>query len=159
MPESHSWIGERLDADAGLLRRGKQSPGLFSRSLLNLNARYYDPELAMFIQPDWLDVTKKGVGTNRYAYAGDDPVNGTDPGGNSWLDGAWDSLFGKGSFGNTFGDNALVWSDKTFGNQQEKQWGQFYGANQRSLQAEESPTTMQSLSTTIAGLTTTWVWR
>lgn len=46
-----------------------------------LNARYYDPQLGMFLQPDWLEVTKTGVGTKRYAYAGGDPVNASDPGG------------------------------------------------------------------------------
>ena len=49
--------------------------------LLYLNARYFDPQLAMFTQPDWWEVTEPGVGTNRYAYAGGDPVNGSDPGG------------------------------------------------------------------------------
>ena len=56
--------------------------------LLYLNARYYDPQLAMFIQPDWWEVTEPGVGTNRYAYAGGDPVNGSDPGGHE----VWNSL-------------------------------------------------------------------
>ena len=69
--ESHGYIGERLDADAGLLF---------------LNARYFDPQLAMFIQPDWWEVTEPGVGTNRYAYAGGDPVNGSDPGGHDIFD-------------------------------------------------------------------------
>lgn len=59
-PETKGWIGERYDADAGLQY---------------LNARYYDPELGMFIQPDWWEVTKRGVGTNRYAYSFGDPVN------------------------------------------------------------------------------------
>jgi len=36
----------------------------------------------MFIQPDWFEVTKAGVGTNRYAYSGNDPVNISDPNGN-----------------------------------------------------------------------------
>ncbi len=36
----------------------------------------------MFIQPDWFEVTKPGVGTNRYAYSFNDPVNLSDPGGN-----------------------------------------------------------------------------
>ena len=36
----------------------------------------------MFLQPDWFEVTAAGVGTNRYAYAGGDPVNASDPGGN-----------------------------------------------------------------------------
>jgi RHS repeat-associated protein len=50
--ETKGFIGERYDADAGLQF---------------LNARYYDPELGMFIQPDWLEVTEPGVGTNRYS--------------------------------------------------------------------------------------------
>ncbi len=58
--ETKGFIGERFDADAGLQY---------------LNARYYDPELGMFIQPDWWEVQVPGVGTNRYAYAGNDPVN------------------------------------------------------------------------------------
>ncbi len=66
-PETKGFIGERFDADAGLQY---------------LNARYYDPKLGMFIQPDWFEVTKAGVGTNRYAYSGNDPVNARDPGGN-----------------------------------------------------------------------------
>ena len=65
-PETKGFIGERFDADAGLQY---------------LNARYYDPRLAMFIQPDWFEVTKAGVGTNRYAYSFNDPVNRHDPGG------------------------------------------------------------------------------
>jgi RHS repeat-associated protein len=37
-PETKGWIGERYDADAGLQY---------------LNARYYDPALGLFLQPDW----------------------------------------------------------------------------------------------------------
>lgn len=40
---------------------------------------------AMFIQPDWFDPTQPGVGTNRYAYSFNDPVNNHDPGGNACL--------------------------------------------------------------------------
>jgi RHS repeat-associated protein len=50
-------------------------------ALLYLNARYYDPEPGRFIQPDWLDPNLPGVGTNRYAYSFNDPVNLRDPGG------------------------------------------------------------------------------
>jgi hypothetical protein len=36
---------------------------------------------ARFISPDTMDPTIEGVGTNRYAYAGNDPVNKSDPNG------------------------------------------------------------------------------
>lgn len=66
-PETKGWIGERYDADAGLQY---------------LNARYYDPELALFLPPDWFEVIKKCVGTNRFSYSFNDPVNKFDPEGN-----------------------------------------------------------------------------
>ena len=62
------YIGERHDAGAGLMY---------------LNARYYDPELGIFLQPDWWEVTEPGVGTNRYSYSFNDPVNLSDPSGHS----------------------------------------------------------------------------
>jgi RHS repeat-associated protein len=62
------YIGECLDAETGLL---------------NLNARYQDPALDRFISPDWWDPTEPGVGTNRYAYAGNDPINRSDPNGHA----------------------------------------------------------------------------
>jgi hypothetical protein len=37
----------------------------------------------MFIQPDWWEVTKAGVGTNRYSYSGNDPINKSDPSGHN----------------------------------------------------------------------------
>ncbi len=67
-PESKGWIGERYDADAGLQY---------------LNARYYDPVLGMFLQPDWFEVLKPGVGTNRFSYSFNDPVNKMDPTGHA----------------------------------------------------------------------------
>ena len=73
--EDHAWLGERLDADAGLM---------------HLNARYHDPELGMFTQPDTWDPVIPGVGTNRYAYAAGDPVNKMDPGGNAFHDWSMD---------------------------------------------------------------------
>ncbi|RLJ40686.1 hypothetical protein BCF46_3255 [Litoreibacter meonggei] len=39
---------------------------------------------AMWIQPDWYEVTQPGVGTNRYAYSGNDPINNFDPLGNDF---------------------------------------------------------------------------
>jgi len=38
--------------------------------------------LGLFIQPDWFDITEAGVGSNRYAYAANDPINKFDPNGN-----------------------------------------------------------------------------
>jgi len=66
--ETKGFIGERHDADAGLQY---------------LNARYYDPKLGLFLQPDWWEVTQAGVGTNRYSYAFNDPVNLSDPSGHA----------------------------------------------------------------------------
>jgi RHS repeat-associated protein len=57
------YIGERYDPETGLLY---------------LNARYMDPKFGRFISPDDWDPTALGVGTNRYAYALNDPVNNAD---------------------------------------------------------------------------------
>jgi len=64
---NYSFIHERFYAEA---------------ELMYLNARYYDPTLGLFLQPDWFEVTKQSVGTNRYAYSANDPVNAMDPSGN-----------------------------------------------------------------------------
>ncbi len=66
--EPKGFIGERYDDETGLQY---------------LNARTYDPGLGRFIQPDWWEVTTPGVGTNRYGYARNDPVNAADPGGHA----------------------------------------------------------------------------
>jgi len=60
---SKSYIGERFDAETGLLY---------------LNARYMDPAFGRFISPDDWDPVLEGVWTNRYAYAENDPVNKAD---------------------------------------------------------------------------------
>jgi RHS repeat-associated protein len=67
-PPSKGYIGERFDAETGLQY---------------LHARYYDPDLGRFLSPDTWDPTLPGVDNNRYAYAGNDPVNGSDPGGHA----------------------------------------------------------------------------
>ncbi|MBL4556617.1 MAG: hypothetical protein JKP98_03815 [Rhodobacteraceae bacterium] len=45
--EDQGFVGQRHDWHAGLIY---------------LNARYMDPELGRFIQPDWLDPNQPGVG-------------------------------------------------------------------------------------------------
>lgn len=64
--ETKGYIGENADTETGLIY---------------LNARYYDPILARFITPDWFDPWKSGVGTNRYSYSENDPINKADPSG------------------------------------------------------------------------------
>ena len=80
--EERGFIGERHDPEAGLLY---------------LHARFYDPVLGRFLSPDWWDpidtavaanggaagVLSSPVGTNRYAYAANDPINKSDPNGHA----------------------------------------------------------------------------
>jgi RHS repeat-associated protein len=66
--EPKGFIGERTDPETGLTY---------------LHARYYDAALGRFLSPDWWDVTDPAVGTNRYAYALNDPVNKSDPNGHA----------------------------------------------------------------------------
>lgn len=68
---SKSYINERYDSETGLQY---------------LHARYYDPALARFLSPDAWDPTIDGVDVNRYAYAGNDPVNLLDRLGHAWDD-------------------------------------------------------------------------
>lgn len=67
-PESKGFTGERDDPEV---------------DLLYLHARYYDPKIGLFVSPDGWDPLKEGVGTNRYGYAGNDPVNKADRNGHS----------------------------------------------------------------------------
>jgi RHS repeat-associated protein len=69
--QGKGYINERFDPETGLQY---------------LNARYHDPLLARFLTPDSWDPDLPGVDINRYAYAGNDPVNGSDPSGHSYED-------------------------------------------------------------------------
>jgi RHS repeat-associated protein len=73
--ESRGFTGQRQDES-----------GLFY-----LHARYYDPALARFIQPDPTVPTRDLIGRNRYAYASNDPVNCNDANGYSAEDTDHDS--------------------------------------------------------------------
>jgi RHS repeat-associated protein len=64
--ETKGYIGQRRDDETGFVY---------------LNARYYDPTIGRFLSPDWWDPNIAGVGTNRYAYSDNDPVNKSDENG------------------------------------------------------------------------------
>ena len=66
LSQSKGFINQKFDTETGLQY---------------LHARYYDPVNGVFLTPDTLDPTMAGVGTNRYAYCFDDPVNKSDPNG------------------------------------------------------------------------------
>jgi RHS repeat-associated protein len=95
------FIGERPDPETGLLY---------------LNARYLDPALGRFISPDDYDPTLPGVGTNRYAYAGNDPVNKSDPNGHSWLQDLFKGWFGGSGSAGKVGANTASSASISSGN-------------------------------------------
>ncbi len=107
------YINERFDPETGLQY---------------LHARYYDPHLGRFLSPDTWDPTLPGVDINRYAYAGNDPINGMDPGGHVTLikdaNGVLhatgnDTLNGVDSNGKDVSDEVYVYSyEDIFGNEQ-----------------------------------------
>lgn len=90
--EGQGYIGQRDDPETGLIDPATGQPDP-ERGLLYLNARYYDPEIGRFLSPDWWDPTMSGVGTNRYAYAGNNPIGALDPSGHRGED------LGPGSIG------------------------------------------------------------
>jgi RHS repeat-associated protein len=67
--ESRGWIDQRNDPETGLTY---------------LHARYFDPQLGIFVSPDRLNPAWPGVGRNRYAYAAGNPINRTDRFGQAW---------------------------------------------------------------------------
>jgi RHS repeat-associated protein len=70
-PVSKAYINERYDTETGLQY---------------LHNRYYDPLFGRFLSPDTWDPILAGVDINRYAYAGNDPINGSDAAGHLWDD-------------------------------------------------------------------------
>ncbi len=75
-----AYINERYDPETGLQY---------------LHARYYDPNLGRFLTPDTWDPIIAEVDINRYAYAGNDPINQSDANGHSWLENFRDSFRSK----------------------------------------------------------------
>ncbi len=68
-PQNKGYINQRYDAEEGLMY---------------LHARFYDPLRGGFPTGDTWDPILAGVDFNRYAYAGNDPVNASDPNGHAW---------------------------------------------------------------------------
>lgn len=71
-----------------------------------LHARFYDPLRGGFPTGDTWDPILAGVDVNRYAYAGNDPVNASDPNGHA-LETVWDAAnvgYGLYSFGSNLYD-------------------------------------------------------
>jgi RHS repeat-associated protein len=54
-----------------------------NRGLVHFGARWYDPTTGTWTQQDTLDSPLDPANANRYAYAGDDPINASDPTGAS----------------------------------------------------------------------------
>src|SRR5262249_49916227 len=71
--------GERLSTLTTLATpRGYTAQRQDVTGLFYLHARYYDPILARFVQPDPTVPSARNVGLNHYAYAINDPVNHED---------------------------------------------------------------------------------
>jgi RHS repeat-associated protein len=74
--------GERLwSATAHAESRGFNSQRQDESGLFFLHARYFDPQLGRFISPDPITPEESVIGLNRYAYAGNDPINHVDSSG------------------------------------------------------------------------------
>jgi RHS repeat-associated protein len=65
-PQTKGYIGERFDPETNLQYD---------------HARFMDPNYGRFLSPDTWDPILAGVDFNRYAYAGNDPINMSDPNG------------------------------------------------------------------------------
>ena len=86
-PPQLGFTGQRLEADIGLYDYG---------------ARWYDPALGRFLQPDALAPTYDPQGFNPYAYVRNDPVNRVDPSGNCSRE-IFSFCFGSASVSLSFG--------------------------------------------------------
>jgi len=57
------------------------------------NARYYDPQLGRFIEPDTMvPGASDSQNLNRYSYVNNNPINQTDPSGHGFFSGLWKSF-------------------------------------------------------------------
>jgi RHS repeat-associated protein len=73
--------GDRQSGTAHAESRGYTGQRQDESGLIYLHARYVDPVLGRFISPDPTVPSSDNIGLNRYAYAGNDPINQTDTNG------------------------------------------------------------------------------
>jgi RHS repeat-associated protein len=78
-----------------------------SSGLMFYQSRFYDPEIARFIQPD------DQVGGNRYTYVGNNPLRFVDPTGHSWLSVVGDNFMA--SMNEVGGRIAMAYACAVFG--------------------------------------------
>jgi RHS repeat-associated protein len=87
-PDTFLFAGQQYDRNALRNDFEEQETGLYY-----LRARYYDPELGRFLTRDPLPgSTLDPQSQNRYAYAGNNPVNRTDPTGLMSEGGGWEEF-------------------------------------------------------------------
>jgi hypothetical protein len=84
---------------------GAYAASVYGPGLLRLQSARSEAQPVRFISPDTLDPTLPGVGSNRYAYAQNDPINKSDQNGHTALGAALGGFFeGVGNFlGGLFG--------------------------------------------------------
>lgn len=73
LPPKYSWLG------------GLELPAELPSGIISMGARSYVPQLGRFLQPD----PRPGGSANAYSYTFGDPVNSSDPSGESSLGPAW----------------------------------------------------------------------
>ena len=76
------FTGHIKDKDTGL------NPCIFPSENCTVQARYYDPVIGRFLSIDpmtMLDMDMNPDYFNRYSYSANDPINRTDPSGESWV--------------------------------------------------------------------------
>lgn len=74
---------------------GAYASAAYGPHLLSQQTARSDVQTVRFVSPDDWDPTKPGVGTNRYAYSQNDPVNKGDPNGHAMISPRNSDPFGK----------------------------------------------------------------